>query len=382
MSRLHPLDIETLAAHGVRAPAPETLAEDLRSTPAAEPLYQTSVFDFASLEAWEGPLAGVGGYSYARHGLPNARSLELTVAALEGAEAGLATSSGQAALACAVLACAQAGDRVLVQQDAYGGTIALFAEDFRRLGVRFDLVDAYDPRAVGRALETPARLLVVETLSNPLVRRVEVLELSQACRAHGTLLLVDNTFATPILFRPLEQGADAVVHSATKFLGGHHDLCAGLLLGQEDFIQKARGVARRFGNVAAPMDAWLACRGLRTLALRVQRAEENAQKLAARLRTHARVSAVHYPELGAVLSFDVGSLEAAARFVRRLGLVTLTPSLGGVTSSISHSATSSHRALPAETRRALGIGDGLLRLSVGIEAAEDIWRDLAKALEG
>jgi cystathionine beta-lyase/cystathionine gamma-synthase len=370
----------TIAAHTVRAPSPESLPDGERATPSAEPLYQTSVFDFDSIEESDAPLGGRGGYVYARYGLPNARSLELTLAALEGAADALATSSGMSAVACCVLAAARTGERVLVQRDAYGGTLALLARDFARLDVTIESVDAYDADAVRRALERPAKLAIVETLSNPLVREVDVAKLADVCRGRGTLLAVDNTFATPALRRPVESGADVVLHSATKFLGGHHDLCAGVLAGAAAFVAEARGVAKRFGMTAAPLDAWLACRGVRTLDVRMERAQATAMTLAAWLHADRRVRALHHPGWGAMLSFDVGGQEAASRAVRALSLVTLTPSLGGTTTTVSHPATSSHRAMSADERRALGIGDGLLRLSVGLEAVEDLKRDLEAAL--
>jgi cystathionine beta-lyase/cystathionine gamma-synthase len=369
--------LATIAAHGVRAPSPESLPEGLRSVPAAEPIYQTAVFDFPSIEASLRPLAVEGGYVYARYGLPNARTLESTVAALEGAEDGLATSSGTAAILCAVLAVAGAGDRVLVQRDAYGGTITLLGKDLARLGLTVETVDAYDLAAVERALRG-AKLLVAETISNPLARAADLAGLAKLCRAAGTLLVVDNTFATPVVARPLEAGAHAVVHSATKFLGGHHDLCAGVLVGEAAYIDAARGIARRFGMQASPFDSWLASRGIQTLVVRMERAQENAFELARRLRESGRV--VHHPAMGAILSFDVGSSAKAEAVVRGLKLITLTPSLGGTGTTLSHAATSSHRGMTPEERRGLGIGDGLLRVSVGIEAVEDLWRDLSSVL--
>lgn len=380
MTEREPRSPATIAAHTVRAPSPDSLPQGQRGTPSAEPLYQTSVFDFDTIEDADAPLAGAGGYVYARYGLPNARSLELTLAALEGADDALATSSGSSAVACCVIAAAKAGDRVVVQADAYGGTLTLLRRDFTRLGIETDAVDAYDVAAVRRALDRPAKLVIVETLSNPLIREVDVAALSSVCRERGALLAADNTFATPVLRRPLGEGADLVIHSATKFLGGHHDVCAGVLAGGAAFIAEARGVAKRFGMTASPFDAWLACRGIRTLDVRMERSQSNARVLAAWLGADRRVRAVHYPGWGAMLSFDVGDLATASRVVAALTLVTLTPSLGGTTTTVSHSATSSHRGMSAEERLALGIGDGLLRLSVGLEAVEDLRRDLAAAL--
>jgi cystathionine beta-lyase/cystathionine gamma-synthase len=312
--------------------------------------------------------------------VPNTRSLELTIAALERTEDALATSTGMSAVLGAVLACAAAGDRVAVQADAYGGTLALLAQDLARLGIAHEPVDAYDVAAADAALACGAKALLVETLSNPLLREAPVAELAKRCRVRNAVLIADNTFPTPILRRPAADGADLVVHSATKFLGGHHDLCAGVLAGRKDLIDHARGTAKRMGFMAAPFDAWLCNRGLRTLAVRIERAQGNAAALAAWLRTEPKVQAVHHPGWGALVSFDVGDGAAASRFVRALGDITLTPSLGGVTTTVSHAATSSHRGLAPEVRRALGIGDGLLRLSVGIEAVADLRADLAAAL--
>ena len=376
---------ETVAAHGVRAPSPDSLPDGERGVPSAEPLYQTAAFDFADLDAWERPLAAPGqGYAYARYGLPNARSLELTVAALEGAEDALATSSGMAAFVCGVLAsvphpAGEGGARIAVQADAYGGTLSVLRQDLARLGVTVEEMDPLDPISVGRALERRPRLCVIETLSNPLLRAAPIATIAQMCKATNVPLLVDNTFATPILARPLADGAQLVVHSATKFLGGHHDLCAGVLCGSVKVIDEARGVARRLGCVASPFDAWLACRGLRTLAVRMERAQANARTIAERLRTDGRVQ-VHFPGWGALVSFDLGTRAAASSFLRALELVTLTPSLGGTTSTLSHAASSSHRGLTPDARHALGIGEGLLRLSVGIESVDDLWADLSCGL--
>ena len=380
MKKWDGLDLSTIAAHGVRAPAPEALPPGLRGTPATEPLYLNTVMEFDSLEDSLRPLAGEGGYYYARSGMPNGRSFELTMAALEGGEDALATSSGMAALGCAMLACAGAGDRVLLQRDSYGGTGALVTTDFARLGIFVDMVDAYDVGAVAAALERPVKVVIVESISNPLVRETDVKRLSALCKARGVPLVVDATFATPVVTRPLAEGADVVMHSATKYLGGHHDLCAGVLVGKQDFIERARGVARRFGSVISPMDAWLASRGLKTLAVRVERAQDTAGKLAARLRAHAKVKAVHYPGKGALFAFDLGHGPAASRLVAALDLSTLAPSLGGTSTSLSHAATSSHKALSPEARQAIGVGDGLLRVSVGLEAEADLWRDLEQAL--
>ncbi len=374
---LHPA---TRAAHGVRAPSPEALPEGLRARTSVPPLFQSAAYDFESVAASETPLGGDAGYAYARYGHPNARSLELTVAALEGADDAVATASGMAAIGAAVLSLAQAGDHVFFQRDAYGGTLALFRTDLARGGVQVHAVDAYDVDAVRAALARRPRLLLVETLSNPLVRPVDVPALAAACRAAGTRLVVDASFTSPAVSRPLAEGADLVVHSVTKFLGGHHDVTAGVVCGPAELVRDARRTTVRMGARVPPFEAWLALRGIATLTLRMERAQENARALAAQLRADARVAAVHHPGYGALLSFDVGSRGAVDRFLAALRLVTLTPSFGGVTTTLSHAASSSHRGLTPEERAALGIGDGLLRLSCGIEDVRDVAADLTRGL--
>lgn len=369
-------NLATLSTRGVRAAPPDARA----NRPAAEPLYQTSAFEFPSIEAWEPALAGEAGYAYARHGRPNEQSFAASVAALEGAEAGVATSTGSSALLCALAIATQPGDRVLCQRDAYGGSRVLIERDFSEWGHPCELIDAYEPSKVADGLARGARFVLVETLSNPLVRPVDVAALSWHCRSYGAVLCVDNTLATPILQRPLGSGADLVLHSATKFLGGHHDCAAGVLVGDKARIAKASAFVTRLGLNASALDAWLAARGLRTLHLRVERGEQNARALADKLRGQPAVRTLHYPGWGAVLSFDVGSRAQAEMVVRACPELALTPSFGGVETSLSHAATSSHRALSSEEREALGIGDGLLRLSVGIEDADDLWSELNRSL--
>jgi cystathionine beta-lyase/cystathionine gamma-synthase len=379
-------DVATLCAH---AGVPESIEAGERGRAHVTPLYQTSVFDFATIEDSKPALAGEG-YAYGRQGLPNADELGAAVAALEGAAAGVGTSAGMGAITAVVLAFCAAGDRLLVQRDAYGGSLALLQSDLTRFGVDVMAVDAYDLDAFARAFDgvgtkLSARrvpLALVETVSNPLLREVDVVALATLCRRFGTTLVCDNTFATPLRDRPLARGAGLVVHSATKFLGGHGDLSAGAVAGDLVRVNMVRGIVARMGLNAAPMDAWLAVRGLRTLDVRMQRAWATAELLAERLRAHPAVRAVHTASRCALVSLDLGSGAAASRFVERLQLVTLTPSLGSVTTTASHSASSSHVSLTPEQRAAIGVGDGLVRLSIGIEAAADVWSDIERALAG
>jgi cystathionine beta-lyase/cystathionine gamma-synthase len=374
-----PPRVATLAAHAGRLPFDRPRDQPSTALPHIDAIAQATVWDFATIAASEVPLAGDGGPVYARYGGPNPDALGEGVAALERAEAGLATAYGMSAVGAATLALASAGDRLVVQRDAYGGTPALMTADFARLGFEVAFVDAYDLEAVDAALEGAAMLLV-ESISNPLLRRVDLALLAAACRSRGARLVVDNTFATPLGCRPLEHGADLVIHSVTKFLSGHHDVCAGAVVGGAALVANAAGVARRLGLTARPFDAWLAVRGLRTLEVRMRRAWTTAAELARRLAVHDRVREVYATEKCALVSFDLGSWDAAARAIERARLITLTPSLGGVTTTFSHSASSSHRSLTAEQRVAAGISDGLLRLSVGLEDVEDLWQDLASAL--
>jgi cystathionine beta-lyase/cystathionine gamma-synthase len=370
--------LETLCAHagpprdGVGAPRPHVAS-----------LVQASVFDFATIEDSLPAMTG-DGYVYRRNGMPNADELGAAVAALEGAEAGLATGSGMSAIAAIVLSACRTGDRVVVQRDAYGGSMALLDVDLRRLGVEVEAADAYDVEAFARAVaggdRPPARLVLIETVSNPLLRCTDVAAIARVCNDADVRLVVDNTFATPLRDRPLAQGAAIVIHSVTKFLAGHHDVSAGAVVGPRAAVDAARGVAIRMGLGAPPFDAWLAVRGLRTLHLRMERAWATAAELAHRLGAHPTVRAVHTAERCALVTIDVGSREVASRVVAGLRMITLSPSLGGVTTTASHPATSSHRALTPDARAAAGIGDGLLRFSIGVEAIEDVWRDLAHAL--
>lgn len=365
----------TLCAH---AGEPRSVDVGAGARSHVSPIYQQTVFDFPSIEGSE-PALGGSGYVYRRNGMPNADELGSAVALLEGAEAGCATSSGMGAIVAAVLACAQAGDRMLVQRDAYGGTLAMLIGDLGRLGLRVEPVDVYDAARLAPLLDG-ARMLLLESISNPLLVRPALAEISAACRARGVVLMVDNTFATPLGERPLARGADVVIHSATKFLGGHHDACAGVVAGGNEIVARAAGVAKRMGLVAAPFDAWLIVRGLRTLEVRMQRAWGNALMLGDRLADDPRLVGVHRADRCALVSFDVGSRAAAEAAVRGCRVVTLSPSLGGVTTTLSHPATSSHVALSAEARADAGIGDGLLRMCVGIDDPVDVWTDLDRAL--
>jgi cystathionine beta-lyase/cystathionine gamma-synthase len=370
-----------------------------RSTPAVMPIYQTSVYDFPDLDVvdnvWD---KKQDGYIYGRYGLPNTTALENAVARLERGEAALASASGMASIMVAFTTLLKAGDEVLVAQDSYGGTVSLSAKELPRFGITPRLITDTRPSAVATALNPRTKALIVETFSNPLWNVVDVPALAEVCRAKAVTLVVDNTSATPCIIRPLELGADVVMHSATKFIGGHHDVTAGILVGSQDFINRARDSAIRLGPSLAAFDAWLAVRGIKTLALRMERSCMSALAVARFLAKHAHVRRVYYPGLethpgheivrrtmngngGAMLSFDIkGDIRDTGTFVKKLSMIRFAPSFGGLTTTISHPAKTSHRSLTPAQRAEVGIGDTLIRLSVGIEDVEDIVGELSDAL--
>ena len=385
----------TDCAHAGEAPLPSL------SAPAVMPIFQTSVYDFPDLDVvddvWEGKRPG---YIYGRYGLPNTSALENIVAKLERGESALASASGMASIMVAFTTLLQAGDEVVVAQDSYGGTVSLAGKELSRFGIAPRLVTDTRPQAIASALGPKARAVVVETISNPLWNVVDIPAVAEVARARGVKLIVDNTAATPWVVRPLELGADVVIHSATKFLGGHHDVTAGILVGSREFIARARDSQIRLGPSLAAFDAWLAVRGIKTLALRMERSCANALKIAKFLTDHPNIARVYYPGLethpqfdivrrtmrgngGAMLSFDIkGGMPAADRFVKMLSMIRFAPSFGGLTTSVSHPAKTSHRSLTAAQRSEVGITDTLIRLSVGIEDANDIIEELDRALRG
>jgi cystathionine beta-lyase/cystathionine gamma-synthase len=369
------------------------------SSPAVMPIYQTSVFDFPDLEVvddvWE---KRRDGYIYGRYGLPNTTALENAIARLERGEAALASASGMASIMTAFATLLQAGDEVLVAQDSYGGTVSLTAKELTRFGMAPRFITDMRPDAIRSALGPKTRALFVETISNPLWNVVDIPALADICRARKVALVVDNTSATPCLVQPLTLGADIVVHSATKFLGGHHDVTAGILVGTAEFIGRARDSAIRLGCSLAAFDAWLTVRGIKTLALRMERICANALRLARFLQNHAGIARVYYPGLethpqhdvvrrllrgngGGMLSFEIGGdARVVDSFIKKLAMIRFAPSFGGLTTTITHPAKTSHRSLTPSQRAEVGIGETLVRLSAGIEDPGDIIADLEQAL--
>jgi cystathionine beta-lyase/cystathionine gamma-synthase len=370
------------------------------STPGVMPIYQTSVFEFEDLETLDAAYEGKkSGFIYGRFGLPNHSALEQIVAKLENGQDAIVNGSGMASIVVALWTVLQSGDEVLVANDSYGGTLAVAARDLPRFGIAARFVAATSVESVEAAFTPKTKALLVETLSNPLWSVVDIAALAQVCRARGVKLLVDNTVATPYLIQPLTLGADVVMHSATKFLGGHHDLTAGILVADRTFIDSAREAATRVGAFLAPFDAWLAVRGIKTFPLRMERSCANALAVAQCLQNHYDVRQVFYPGLethpqheivrrdmrglgGGMVSFELtGDITAVEKFIRKLQLIRFTPSLGGVTTTISHPAKTSHRSLAPAQRADIGISDSLLRVSVGIEETNDILSDLEEALD-
>jgi cystathionine beta-lyase/cystathionine gamma-synthase len=349
--------------------------------PLGPPIVQTSVYVYKDLEDYDAVASlEAPGHIYGRNSNENVGMLESAVATLEGAEAGVGAGSGMAAMLLGILALAPKPGPVVVPQDSYGTTLSLLRHDLAPFGYEARVVDLSDPSAVVSA-SAGAALIVAETISNPLCRLADLPSLAEAARRERLPLLVDNTFATPVLCRPLEQGATAVAHSVTKFIGGHSDLLAGVLVGGDEVMAKARARAIRLGTTLGAFEAWLALRGLRTLPLRMARQAANAAVLAAALERSPAVERVHYPGIGAMLAFDIsGGHQGVQRFLDRLQMVLFAASLGGVETTVSPSALTSHRSLSPQERARIGISVGTVRVSVGIEDPDDIVADFEQAL--
>ncbi len=381
----------TQAVHVAR-PAGET-------SPVTTPITQTSVFRFATVEGMANVgLGRVDGDFYTRYGGPNHRVVEEKLAALEGAEAALLFGSGMAAIAGALLAFLRPGDEILSMPDIYGGTLGLFRTVLAPLQIAVRTVDGGDPRAIESSIGPKTRLLYLESPTNPLLHLADVEGAARVARARGVLSLLDSTFASPVNQSGPRLGVDLTLHSATKYLGGHHDLTAGTVAGSRARIESILPYRKLLGGVLEPISAWLLERSLKTLGLRVERQNSNALALARALERHPRVRRTYYPGLeshpqhalarrqmprgfGGVLAIEVeGGLDGATRVANRLRLASLAPSLGGVDTTVSLPMLSSHVGLSPEERRVAGIDDGLIRIAVGIEDQADLAADFEKAL--
>ena len=370
--------------------------------PMSTPIYSTSTFIYDHLADMESISSGERtGFTYSRQGNPTNAALEEAVASLEGGGVALSVASGMSAILLALLAAGvEQGTTIAASQDLYGVTTKFLLDVAARWGARIELVDIFDPAARENIWKLEPKVLLLESLTNPLVRIPDLPSLAEEAHAHHTRVVVDNTFATPILFRPLEHGADFVVYSATKYFGGHGDLTGGVLVASEEYAAEVRQFARLVGAVLGPFEAWLTLRGLKTLPLRFARHCENAQRLAEWLAAHPRVENVYYPGLeshpdharaktlfggagaGGVLSLKIrdAGRDKVFRFVDSLELFLKATSLGDVQSLVLYPAISSHRDLSPKQRQKLGITDNLVRLSAGIEDFEDLKADLQQAL--
>jgi cystathionine beta-lyase/cystathionine gamma-synthase len=372
----------TLCIHAGQEPDPTTGA-------IVTPIYQTSTYVQEALGKHKG-------YEYARTSNPTRTAVEANIAAIEGGKAGFACASGMAAIG-SVATLLQAGDHVLVTDNTYGGTYRLFERVLRRYQLDFSYVDTGDEAQVRAAIKPNTKMLFIETPTNPILRLSDLAKLAEIARARRITLVVDNTFASPYVQRPLDLGADIVIHSTTKYLNGHSDGIGGIIVAVHDAdIEWLRFVQNAEGAILGPFDSWLVLRGTKTLAVRMQQHNANGMGLAEFLATHPKVRKVHYPGLpthpqhhlaqrqmrgfGGMISFDLGSLDAARTLLGRVRLLALAESLGGVETLISHPATMTHASVPVATRAALGITDGLVRISAGIEDLEDLKDDLTQAL--
>jgi cystathionine gamma-lyase/cystathionine beta-lyase/cystathionine gamma-lyase/homocysteine desulfhydrase len=338
------------------------------------------------------------GYEYARTKNPTRSVLEANLAALERGKHGHCFASGMAAIDT-VFRILQSGDHVVAGENMYGGSYRLFSKVLEKFGLLFTYVDTSNVDAVRAAIRPNTKIVYLETPTNPMMTLSDLAACSEVAHARGALVVVDNTFCSPYLQRPIELGADIVVHSTTKFLNGHSDSIGGAVISNSDEIAEKIGFLQNaIGAIMSPFEAWLVLRGVKTLAVRMKKHEENGQAMANYLANHKKVKKLYYPGLrshpqhalakkqmdgfGALISFDLGSKENAAKFLNRVRLCSLAESLGGVESLISHPETMTHASVPIEDRKRLGITPGLVRLSVGIEDVEDLIADLENAFEG
>jgi cystathionine beta-lyase/cystathionine gamma-synthase len=386
---LHP---ETRAIHPV---VPDLGA----SRPVSVPIYQTSTFAFADAAACASALNDpAAGYAYSRYRNPTTNALENALADLEGGSGAIATSSGMGAINAVLLSQLRAGDHVIAQQCLYGGTFAVFADLAARYGIEVSYISGRDPAELSAAVGPRTRLLYLETIANPTAAVSDLPGLLAAARAAGLTTVVDNTFATPMLCRPIELGADIVIHSATKYLGGHDDVTLGIIVAATaELFGPLWHHTTELGVTADPFAAWLTLRGLKTLALRMDRHCATAGFLARQLAAHPAVAAVQWPGLdshpdhavaaqvlsgfGGMLAFDLaGGRDAGLTFVEALRLAALAPSLGGAETLVLHPASTSHRQLDSAQLAAAGVSAGSIRVSAGLEHPDDLWADFAQAL--
>ena len=378
------MKFETKAIHTGQGPDPATGAT-------ITPIYQTSTFTHEALGKHKG-------YEYTRTGNPTRTALESCLAALENGKHGLCYASGLAATAN-VLCLLKAGDEVLAGDNLYGGTVRLFDRVFSNFNLKFIYVDGRDPKNFEKKVTEKTKLIWIETPTNPLLRLIDINAVSKIARKNKILLAVDNTFLSPYFQKPLEHGADISHHSTTKYLGGHSDVVGGaVIINNDELYQKLKFYQNAVGAIPSPFDSWLVLRGVKTLAIRMKKHEENAMKIAEFLDHHKKVKSVNYPGLkshsqyelakkqmsgfGGMISFEVhGGKNAAKKLIESTKLFSLAESLGGVESLIGYPLTMTHAGIPDEHKKVLGITESLIRISVGIEDVEDLIKDLRQALQ-
>lgn len=366
----------------------------------ATPIYQTSTYVFESAEQAAAIFSGQPGYRYIRSppNTPTHAAFVEKICSLEGGEAGLAFSSGMAAETALFLSQLKSGDHLLSTNIIYGGTYGLISSLLTKFGIEVSFVDTTDPKLVRAGMRDNTRMVFLESPANPTLAVSDICEISRIAKEAGAISAVDNTFATPYFQQPLRLGADIVVESCTKYIGGHGDLLGGVAVGSTEMIQSMKTPSLLAGGTMGTHEAWLCLRGLKTLHLRMERHAENAIKLAEFLDSHPRIEKVNYPGLshhpqhsvarkqmsgwGGMLSFELkGGMEAGRRLMNNLSLSSLAVSLGSVDTLVEHPASMTHAVMPRETRESLGISDGLVRVSVGIEDADDILADFERGLE-
>ncbi len=387
-------NIDTACIHAGTAPDPVFGA-------VAPPIYQTSTFVFRTPEEGAARFAGTdAGYIYTRMGNPTIAMLEENVAILEEGLGALATSSGMSAVSTVFFALLSSGDHVVCSASVYGPSRVVLERDFARFGVQASLVDTSDPEVLRNAINDRTRVVFVETPANPTLAITDLKLAAELAHQAGALLVVDNTFMSPVLQKPFRFGADIVLHSVTKFLNGHSDVVGGVLVFRDEaLLKRVRSVLHYLGGTMDPHQAWMVLRGIKTLAMRARTAQDNARAVAAFLAAHPAVERVAYPGLpghpqadliaaqmagpGSLISFELkGGIEAGKKVLNGVRIPALAVSLGGVESLIQHPASMTHAAVKREDRLAAGISDGLVRLSVGCEGVEDLLADLKQALDG
>lgn len=363
------------------------------------PIYQTSTFTFDNAEQGENRFAGnEDGYIYSRISNPTVDILTEKMAFLEGGEAALAFGSGMAAVSAVLFSLTKAGDHIICSQGLYGCTFGLLNLLKDKYNITHSFSWLSSEEELQRAVNPETTVIYIETPINPTMKMIDLSMVSKFAKEHGITVVVDNTFSTPYLQKPLELGCDVVVHSATKYIGGHGDVVAGIAVGSKEFIDEVQSTTQKdIGGIISPFDAWLLIRGLKTLPVRMDRHCENAEKIFSQLKTHPKVKAVYYPgdkehpdysitekqlkKSGGLISFEIdGSKQDAQAFLNALKLLKLAVSLGDTETLIQHPASMTHSGIPEKERLEMGITDELIRLSVGLEASEDIWNDIEQAL--